>query len=72
MDPYQLACVVELSEGENWCPVHGLAWVLKPAGISKAGAPYDAFWSCSSKDKPFCKEKPTVQWVKAHTPVPVG
>lgn len=61
---------VELSEGENWCPVHGLAWVLKPAGISKqSGAPYDAFWACASKDKPFCKEKPTVQWVKAHTPV---
>jgi hypothetical protein len=61
---------VELSEGENWCPVHGLAWVLQPAGTSKTGAPYDAFWKCSSKDKPFCKEKPTRQWVDAHTPVP--
>ncbi len=59
-----------LSEGEDWCPTHGLAWVLKPAGISKTGAPYDAFWACSSKDKPYCKEKPTVQWVKAHVPVP--
>jgi hypothetical protein len=59
---------VELSEGENWCPVHGLAWVLKPAGISKTGAPYDAFYACSSKDKPWCKEKPTKQWVDAHLP----
>lgn len=57
---------VELSEGENWCPVHGLAWVLKPAGTSKTGAPYDAFYACASKDKPWCKEKPTKQWVEAH------
>jgi hypothetical protein len=57
-----------LSEGENWCPVHGLAWVLKPAGTSKSGAPYDPFWACSSKDKLWCKEKPTRQWVEAHHP----
>lgn len=57
-----------LSDGENWCPVHGLAWVLKPAGVSKAGAPYDPFWACASKDKPWCKEKPTAQWVAAHHP----
>lgn len=56
-----------LSEGENWCPVHGLAWVLKPAGTSKKPPykAYGAFWSCSSKDTPFCQEKPTKQWVDA-------
>lgn len=59
-----------LSEGENWCPVHGLAWVLKPAGTSKSGAPYDAFYACSSTDKPWCKEKPTKQWVAMRTGVP--
>lgn len=61
---------VGLSEGENWCPVHGLAWVLKPAGISKAtNTPYDPFYACGSKNRPYCKEKPTAQWVKAHLPV---
>lgn len=59
---------VALSDGENWCPVHGLAWVLKPAGVSKAGSPYDAFYACGSSEKPWCKEKPTAQWVKAHHP----
>lgn len=64
---------VPLSDGENWCPIHGLAWALKPAGTSKNGVPYDAFWACSSKDKPYCKEKPTRQWQEAHKPkVPVN
>jgi len=60
----------KLSDGENWCPVHGLAWVLKPAGTSKNGAPYDAFYACSSTDRPYCKEKPTKQWVAMRTGVP--
>lgn len=58
-----------LSEGENWCPVHTLAWVLKPAGVSKMnGTPYDAFYACGSSEKPWCKEKPTAQWIAAHHP----
>lgn len=63
---------VPLSDGENWCPVHGLAWKLNPAGTSKAtGKAYGAFWACSSQDKPYCKEKPTRQWLDAHQPVAV-
>lgn len=45
------------------CPMHHLAWVLKPGGVSKTtGKPYDAFWACPSQDRPFCKEKPGQAW----------
>lgn len=44
------------------CPMHHLAWVLKPAGVSKAGKAYDAFWACPSKDRPYCNEKPSKAW----------
>lgn len=40
------------------CPIHHLGWVLQPAGTSKAGKDYDAFWKCPAKVTPFCKENP--------------
>jgi len=51
------------------CPVHGVPWTVKAAGVSKTtGAPYSAFWKCAetNSDGSFCKEKPTLAWVKAH------
>lgn len=45
------------------CPVHHLAWVLRPGGVSKAsGKPYDPFWACPSDERPFCKQKPDKAW----------
>ena len=49
---------------------HGEEWQLKPGGISKAsGKPYNAFWAASHKapDGSFCKDKPSQQWVAAHS-----
>ena len=54
------------------CPVHGLPWEVKEAGVSKAtGQPYRAFWRCNQQnsDGSFCKQKPSPAWVKAHPPV---
>jgi|GEM_PF-2099740 len=45
------------------CPEHGLLWTLKPAGTSKAGKAYDAFWKCDGRtNDEFCKAKPTKAW----------
>jgi len=52
---------------------HGEEWQLKPGGISKAsGKPYNAFWAASHKapDGSFCKDKPSQQWVAAHSAAP--
>jgi hypothetical protein len=49
---------------------HGEEWQLKPGGISKvSGKPYNAFWAASHKapDGSFCKDKPSQQWVAAHS-----
>jgi hypothetical protein len=42
------------------CGVHGIPMTLKPAGVSRAGKPYPAFWSCSQKnpDGTYCSYKP--------------
>ena len=42
------------------CEVHGIPMTLKPAGVSRAGKPYPAFWSCSQKnpDGTYCSYKP--------------
>jgi hypothetical protein len=44
------------------CPVHGTPMKLHPAGVSKAGKPYKAFWSCGQKnaDGTWCNAKPTI------------
>ena len=47
-----------------FCPDHGMAWVLKPGGVSKTtGKAYDAFYACPSTDRPFCKQKPDQRWL---------
>lgn len=54
---------------QGGCPVHGLPWVVRPAGTSKAtGQPYKAFWHCNEQndDGSYCRQKPTAEWVKAH------
>ena len=42
------------------CGVHGTVMVLKPAGTSKNGRAYPAFWSCPNKnaDGSFCQYRP--------------
>lgn len=49
------------------CPEHNLRWTLKPAGTSKAGKAYDAFWKCDGRtNDEFCKAKPTKAWQARH------
>ena len=53
--------------GEDTCPEHDIRWTLKPAGTSKAGKAYDAFWKCDGKtDGEFCKAKPSKAWQARH------
>lgn len=52
------------------CPVHKVAWTIKPAGTSKAGKPYSAFWKCSERDADgYCSQKPVKAWQDSH-PIP--
>jgi hypothetical protein len=52
---------------EDVCPDHNIPWTLKPAGTSKAGKPYDAFWKCDAKtDGEFCRNKPSKAWQARH------
>ena len=53
---------------EGTCPVHHVPWLLKPAGVSKNGTPYDAFYSCGVSGPPWCKAKPGKAWVVSHHP----
>ena len=45
------------------CPTHHVAWAVKPAGISKSGNAYDAFWHCPER---MCPEKPVKVWRETH------
>jgi len=59
-----IAAALLFAEGE--CPEHRTAWSFKPAGVSKAGKPYNAFYACGGKtDGQFCKRKPSIAWVNA-------
>jgi hypothetical protein len=59
-----VAAAMLFAEGE--CPDHRTAWSFKPAGISKAGKPYNAFHACSGKSNgSFCQRKPSIAWVNA-------
>jgi len=66
-----IAAALLFAEGE--CPEHRTAWQFKPAGVSKTGREYNAFYSCGGKDGSgqFCKRKPSIAWVNAQT-APVG
>src|SRR5574343_1812998 len=57
----------EAATRDGFCPNHGIAWVLRPGGVSKAtGKAYDAFWACPSDARPYCKAKPSAKWVAMH------
>jgi len=61
-----IAAALLFAEGE--CPEHRTAWQFKPAGVSKMGKEYNAFYACSGKtDGQFCKRKPSIAWVNAQT-----
>jgi hypothetical protein len=45
--------------------VHGTAWKVREAGVSKVGKPYAAFYTCGTKDSSgYCNEKPALTWAK--------
>jgi hypothetical protein len=68
-DPVLVAAML-FAEGE--CPDHRTPWSFKPAGISKAGKPYNAFYACGGKSGgEFCKRKPSITWVNAQA-APTG
>lgn len=50
------------------CPFHDTAWTIKPAGTSKLGKPYGAFYKCDGKnpDGTWCARKPVKAWVDSH------
>lgn len=51
------------------CPVHGVPWVVKAAGVSKAGKRYSAFWKCAERDaNGYCDQRPAAAWADAHPP----
>ena len=59
-----VAAAMLFAEGE--CPDHRIAWSFKPAGTSKAGKPYNAFYACSGKSNgTFCQRKPSIAWVNS-------
>ena len=59
-----VAAAMLFAEGE--CPDHRTAWSFKPAGISKAGKAYSAFYACSGKSNgTFCQRKPSIAWTNA-------
>jgi hypothetical protein len=65
-----IAAALLFAEGE--CPEHRTAWQFKPAGVSKAGKEYNAFYACSGKtDGQFCKRKPSIAWLNAQS-APIG
>lgn len=51
-------------DDDAMCPQHRVAWTHKPAGVSKVGKPYGAFFACSQKnsDGSYCKMKPSIRW----------
>ena len=46
--------VTPVAQGAPGCPTHG-AMTRFPAGVNKAGKPYNASWRCTAKD---CPTKP--------------
>lgn len=65
-DDHKIALAAAMIFAEGECPDHRTPWQLKPAGVSKAGKPYSAFYSCGGKtDGQYCKRKPSIAWVNA-------
>jgi hypothetical protein len=56
-----------VATSDGFCPDHGEAWVLKPGGVSaNSGKAYDPFWACPSRERPFCKQKPSKAFLAHH------
>lgn len=75
MNPEAVKSALEGLQGVDGgaCGQHGTPWTLKPAGVSKAGKPYNAFYTCTGKnaDGSYCREKPGAKWVASQkAPVP--
>jgi hypothetical protein len=64
--PQDVAVAAAMLFAEGECPDHRTPWQFKPAGVSKAGKAYNAFYACGGKsDGQFCKRKPSIGWVNA-------
>ena len=72
MNPAAVKVALEGLQGSDGgaCGQHGMPWALKPAGISKAGKAYNAFYTCTGKnnDGSYCREKPSPKWLSAQKP----
>lgn len=58
--------IVTTDVGLGYCPTHKTPWTVKPAGTSKAGKQYNAFWKCDDRSDGFCNEKPSRAWGNSH------
>ena len=48
---------------DDECPIHG-PWMAMPAGTTRDGKPYKAFWTCDvEKGAPRCTNRPAQEWV---------
>lgn len=56
MDSVRPSESVQTPEVPYYCSVHDNSMTLRPAGVTKQGTPYKAFWACTKKDNgSFCK-----------------
>jgi len=65
-DDQAVALKAAMLFGGGDCPTHHKAWVLKPAGVTKTGREYKAFYSCGAGKLPdgtWCNAKPSAEWV---------
>lgn len=52
----QISSSTQTPEAEFFCDTHDRPLVIQPAGVSKQGKTYKAFWKCNEKiDGKFCK-----------------
>lgn len=57
----------QVDAGLGVCPIHGVHWTVKAAGVSKVGKPYEGFWKCAERDgDEFCTQKPQKIWRDTH------
>jgi hypothetical protein len=69
-DDETLALKAAMLFGGGECPTHHKAWVLKPAGVTKTGREYAAFYSCGAGKLPngtWCNAKPSAEWVASQS-----
>lgn len=71
--PADIPLKAQVDAGLGVCPIHGVPWTVKPAGVSpKTKKPYSAFWKCAERDdNGFCDERPQPIWKDNH-PIRAG